>query len=296
MATNRYMRWLAGAALTLALTGAATLALTGTASAQTPPTTATAPAQAATTPVPGAPGTGAPNGAMPGGRGGRSRGGPGMDGPGPGGMGATTTADGATQAISSTTATITRVKGDLTYATGKMDTANVASWLAAADKWLAQAQAAQTGGQYGQAGAYAQAARAVADTAEQAMAQALGADKLPSYSQQSAQGGMHGPKVQGQTATAPTQASASRELQRTYNAIVSQGALVGTNSDAASYLTQAQNAYKTAYTAYQAGDYTAAHNAAHQAESLLRVVNSLLRVSDAGVSPDAPVTVPAPTF
>lgn len=295
MFRKTYTRWIAGAGLTLALVLGGSLLAAGTASAQTPGPSATAPA-AATTPAPATtPGTGTPNGMLPGGHGPGGPGGRGMDGRGPG---AATTADGAANMISRAEQAITLAKSDLTYATGKMDTANVEKWLTAADGFLAQAKSAQTAQQYGQAGAYAEAAEAVTRTAETAMAQALGADKLPSYSQQSQLGGPHGLRDQGQSGqtTTPTQAQVSRELQRTYNQIVSQGALAGTNADAAGYLTQARDAYKTAYSAYQAGDYAAAHNSAELAQRLLRVADSLLRVADAGTSPDAPVTVPAPNF
>jgi ABC-type antimicrobial peptide transport system permease subunit len=126
----------------------------------------------------------------------------------------------------------------------------------------------------------------------------IGAATLPSASQQAPQGGPHGPRGQGlgDQGTTPTQAQVSRELQRTYNAIISQGAVAGTNAEARSYVTQAQAAYQTAYTAYQAGDYPAARNNAALAQSLVRVADSLLHVADAGTSADAPVTVPAPNF
>jgi hypothetical protein len=283
-------RWLAGAALTLALGGA--LLFTGNASAQT--ATPATPGATATTPLPTTPGQAAPGtGVLPGGHaGGEGFGGRGGHGKGPGGPGGVATADGAANAISMTTQSLALVKSDLTYATGKMDTASVQQWLTAADNMLAQATAAQTNQQYGQAGAYAETARSLANTAELVMAQTLGADKLPSYGQQP-QRGLRDAQNATQT---PTQAQVSRDLQHTYNELISQGALVGTNADAKSYLTQAQEAYKTAYTAYQAGDYPAARNAARLAQSLLRVSDSLLRVTDAGISPDAPVTVPAPTF
>jgi hypothetical protein len=221
-----------------------------------------------------------------------------MEGHGPGGPGAVTTADGATNMISRAEAFITLVKSDLAYATGKMDTAQVQTWMTAADGFLAQAKTAQTAQQYGQAAGYAETAQAVARTADTAMAQALGAATLPSASQQAPQGGPHGPRGQGlgDQGTTPTQAQVSRELQRTYNAIISQGAVAGTNAEARSYVTQAQAAYQTAYTAYQAGDYPAARNNAALAQNLVRVADSLLHVADAGTSADAPVTVPAPNF
>jgi hypothetical protein len=203
------------------------------------------------------------------------------------------TADGATNAISQAEQTLTLAKDDLTYAGGKMDTGSVQGWLTAADGLLAKAKEAQTNAQYGPAVAYAQAARSLAQTAEQAMAQALGADTLPSYSQRPQRGGPGGLMDPAQ---APTQAQLSRELQNLYNRIVSQGALVGANAEAGGYLTQAQAQYRTAYDAYQAGSYEAAHDAAHLAESLLKVVDSLVRAASAPANADAPVTVPAPNF
>jgi len=189
---------------------------------------------------------------------------------------------------------VTLAKSDLAYATGKMDTASAQAWIATADGLLTKAQAAQTAQQYGPAGAYAEAAQALVRTAELTMSQALGADKLPSYSQQPQGGRRHaGPAPTSQT---PTQAQVSRDLQRTYNDIVGHGVLIGANADARPYLTQAQSAYKTAYAAYGAGNYQAAHNAAGLAGSLLHVADSLLHVADAGTSPIAPVTVPAPNF
>jgi hypothetical protein len=293
MFNKKSIGWLAGTALVVALAVAGAVVGTGSALAQTV-TTGTA-AVAATTPTPGATTQAPPAGNRGGAPGlaGPQGGGPrGMD-MGRGGPGMAATADGATNAISMTTQALTGAQSDLTYATGKMDTSNVQSWLTAAAGLLAKAKDAQTAQQYGQAVAYSEAARALISTAEMAMAQTLGADKLPSYSQQPQHGGPQGSTAQTQT---PNQAQVSRELQRTYNNIVSQGVLVGTNADAAGYLTQAQDAYKTAYTAYQAGNYQAASNAARLAQSLLRVSDSLLHVADAGTSPDAPVTVPAPTF
>jgi hypothetical protein len=294
MFSKTYTRWLAGAALTLGLALSGTLLATNPVSAQTPPSSATAIVTPAPATTPGA----ATNPAAPGDRGG-GPGGMGIGGKGghgPGGAGAAATADGATNAITRTNTFLTLVKSDLTYATGKMDTASAQSWITAADKLMTQATTAQTAQQYGQASAYAEAAQAVARTAELAMQQALGADKLPSYGQQSAGNGMHGPLDGTQATTAPTQAQVSRDLQRTYTSIVSQGAVIGSNADAQSYLTQAQAAYKAAYDSYQAGNYTAAHQSSALAQSLLRVVDSLQHVAAAGTSADAPVTVPAPNF
>ena len=287
MLNQSYTRWIAGAALTLALAGTALFA--GNAAAQTPPATE-APAPS-TTAVPAAP-DGA--GVKPPGRDGF--GGPGGRGHGGfGGPGGAATADGAANAISQTTQALTLAQGDLTYATGKMDTAGAQRWLNAADGLIAKAQDAQTNQQYGQAVAYAQAARELAQTAEQAMAQALGADTLPSYSQRAQRGGPRGGLDPAQAQT-PTQAQVSRELQNLYNRIVSQGALVGANAEAAGYLTEAQAQYKTAYDAYQAANYDGAHDAARLAEHLLKVTASLVGVASAPANADTPATVPAPNF
>ncbi|HUS13838.1 MAG TPA: hypothetical protein VM536_02365 [Chloroflexia bacterium] len=283
-------RGIAGGALTLMLAGA--LAVGGTAHAQTPttqtpPAAGTAPA-AGTTPAAGAPAAGARRGHDGFGGGGKGHGGPGgFDGRG------TPTADSAANAITRATDYLTLVKADLTYATGKTDIAAAQGWLNAADALISKASAAQTAQQYGQAGAYAQAARSLGDTAGLSLAQALGADKLPSYSQRTGRDGAHGPLS---TATAPTQAQASRELQRTYNELVSRAAVIGSNADAKGYLAQAQASYRTAYSAYQAGNYQAAGNAARLAGNLAHVADSLYHVTQAGTAPDAPVTVPAPNF
>lgn len=291
MFNKPYTRWIAGAALTLALAGTALFA--GNAAAQTPPA-AEAPAPS-TTAVPAAPAAPDGSGVKPPGREGfGGPGGPGGRGHGGfGGPGGAATADGATNAISQTTQALTLAQSDLTYATGKMDTANVQRWLATAAGLIAKAQAAQTNQQYGQAVAYAQAARELAQTAEQAMAQALGADTLPSYSQRPQMGGPRGEQAQAQ---APTQAQMSRTLQNLYNRIVGQGAVAGGNAEAAGYLTEAQAQYKAAYDAYQAGNYDAAHEAAHLAEHLLKVADSLVRAAGAPANADTPVTVPAPNF
>ena len=203
--------------------------------------------------------------------------------------------DSATNAISRSEQFLTNVKSDLTYATGKMNTAQVQTWLAAADTFLTSAKTAQTATQYAQAGAYAEAAQSVTATADLVMAQTLGADKLPSYSLRPQHDGRGGAPDTAST-TAPTQAQASRDLLRTYNQILSTGAIVGANADAQGYLTQAQAAYKSAYDAYGAGNYQTAHNEAAVAGHLLRVTDSLLHLANAGTSPDAPVTVPAPKF
>ncbi|MEO8288372.1 MAG: hypothetical protein ABI670_18260 [Chloroflexota bacterium] len=270
---------------------------TSNVSAQTPSTTPTA--------VPSQPGTkpADPSNGLPFGKhgmegmGGRGMKGGGMRG-GPGDFGGKgwggDSAQGTSMQITRTTNLITQVKADLAYANGKMDTADVQRWVNGADSLLQSAQTANSGSKYEQAGAYAQAASQLAMVAETQMAQTLGADKLPSYSQRP----QH-PNRQAPAATAPTQAQASRILNKTYNEIVRQGALVKSASsagDAATYLTDAQNAYKTAYDAYQAGNYADAAASARLAGELSEVTGAVLRAATAPATSDTPVTVPAPNF
>jgi hypothetical protein len=106
------------------------------------------------------------------------------------------------------------------------------------------------------------------------------------------------PNATGST-TAPTQAQASRILQNTYNRLVTQDALLKSAAnagDAGTYLTDAQNAYKAAYSAYQAGNYTDAAASARLAEELSEVSNSILQAISAPADSTTPVTVPAPNF
>jgi hypothetical protein len=207
-------------------------------------------------------------------------------------MGAT--ADGASRAITNATDVIALVRSDLAYAAGKMNTADVEKWLNGADGFLTSAQNANGNSQYGQASAYANAARELAMSARSVMAQELGADTLPSYSRlpQRPDKGMT-------TATAITQAQASRVLAQTYNRLVAQEATVSNASNAAEanpYLTDAQNAYKAAYDAYQAGDYGDAVASTRLAGQLAHVAESVARASTAPANADTPVTVPAPNF
>jgi len=250
-----------------------------------------------TAPNNGKPGNGQPGMGMPGMHG---RGGPG----GPGGFGdfgrgikgGAVTADQANQVISNTTTFVNLAKGDLAYANGKMDTANVQTWLNNADALLQDARSAVNASKYQTAAGYASAAREVAQIAEGQMAQTLGADKLPSYSQrpQGRMGrGMGGP--QGANNANITQAQASRVLYATYNNLVAQKATLK-SSQALSYLTQAQDAYKTAYSAYQAGKYSDAASSAKIAEQLAGVAHTVEQASTATNDPNAPVTVPAPNF
>ncbi len=95
------------------------------------------------------------------------------------------------------------------------------------------------------------------------MADKVGADKLPSYTQRPQRPNRPGfpnkPAPSSTGAITVTQALASRILRSTYSQLVAQGALVknATNpGDAATYLTDAQNAYKTAYASYQLGNYS----------------------------------------
>jgi hypothetical protein len=265
---------------------------TGNALAQTPSATATA------TAVPNNPGTTqtTPPADVPGdkglGFGMGMRGGRGHHGEGFGDMWGGATADNATRAISTTSSLIDLVKADLAYANGKMDTADVQRWVDSASALLQKAQSANGSSQYGQTVAYAGAARELAMIAYANMANELTASALPSNGQ--IRGGMH---MDAQAnATAPTQAQASYVLANTYNRLVAQGAVIGSSSEAASYLTEAQSAYGDAYNAYQAGNYESAVTFARLAERLAGVAN---RVADAGTAPansTTPVTVPAPSF
>jgi hypothetical protein len=254
-----------------------------------------APAAPATTPPAAKPGDrhGRDNGFGPGGfGGGKHDGGRG----GKGGAGQAT-ADGASRVISATGSLITLVQGDLTYATGKMDTATVADWLQRAQDLLKSAQTASAGSNYGRAVATAQAATGLAQAADLLMQQALGADKLPSYSQRPARG--RGGPAPGTTTTTVTQAQASRQLARFYNEILMKDAVVknaGSAGDAAGYMTIVKNTYSTAYTAYQAGKYNEAAAAVRVGQTLLGVAESLLRAENAPTGTDAPVTVPPPNF
>jgi hypothetical protein len=304
---------------------AGTLMGSGNAAAQGPaqvPTAAPSAPKADTTPAPqGNQGKGGPGG-MNGGRGPGGFGGfgPGMrGGPGPGSDGfgygfgfgpgggpqGGANANSATRAISSTTNLITQVKSDLAYANGKMDTTDVQRWVDGADSLLKSAQDANSGSKYGQAVGYARAAGELAEVADTAMAQKLGADKLPSYSQRpqfqrpnpikpaNPNNGNNG------TSTTVTQAEASRILEGTYNQLVMEGALVknATNAgDATTYLTDAQKAYTTAYNAYQSGNYSDAVASARLAEQLGGVANAVLQATTAPNDSTTPVTVPAPNF
>jgi hypothetical protein len=234
---------------------------------------------------------------MPYGRGGHGRGGKGGRHGGLGGPGRhieAATADGAARSISQTIGIITLVKADLAYATGKMDTATVQSWLNNADTLLNSARGANISGQYGRAALTANAAGELAWAADLLMAQALGAEVLPSNAQRSMRGrdGMRGGVT---TPTGLTQAQASRELASLYNSIVMRGALQGT-ADSTNYLNIAKEYYRTAYNAYGAGNYADAYKAAAVARRLLGVSDSLLRANTAPNNVDTPVQVPAPTF
>ena len=127
--------------------------------------------------------------------------------------------------------------------------------------------------------------------ADSEMRRTLGFDKLPSASQR--------PQFPGKfnSANQPTitQAQASRVLERIYNNLVMQKAVLTDGGDVASYLTQAQNAYKTAYDNYNAGKYNDAVSSARVAEELAGVANQIHYALGA-TNGDTPVTVPAPNF
>jgi hypothetical protein len=212
-------------------------------------------------------------------------------GPGMGMKSQAATADTANNANTRVTSQITTVKGDLTYATGKMDTTNMQSWLNGADAQVKNAQTAKDASKFEQSVAYARAAGQLAMLAETQMGQTLGFDKLPSASQRPQFPGKMNP------ANPPTitQAQASRVLERTYNSLVMQKAVLKDGGDVANYLTQAQNAYKTAYDAYNAGKYSDAVSSARVAEELAGVANQI-HFALGATSGDQPVTVPAPNF
>ena len=276
------------------------------------------PAQATATAVPSTqatPGTTNPSTKDPSmGRGGR-HGGPGGPGGfgghggghhgglGGAGLGPNATADGATRSISNTTSLITLIKADLAYATGKMDTSDAQGWLNGADTLLARAKSANSSAQYGQAVTYAAAASQLTNLAHMQIAQELGASSLPSYSQHPM--GRHGGHAgkDGVMSDDPNatinEAQASRILARTYNQLVAVGAVVKSSSsagDAATYLTEAQNAYRDAYTAYQAGTYSEAAKLAKLSNGLGNVAGTLAGASGAPANVDAPANVPAPNF
>jgi TolA-binding protein len=256
------------------------------ASAQTPSATVTAtatakPADSGTTTT--APPADAPFGM----RGGRGHGG------GPGDfLGRGATADNATQQITSTNELIGLVESDVAYANGKMDTADVQRWLDSARSLVQKAQTANTGSQYGASVAYSGAARELAMVAYSKMADTLTAAALPSNGQ------IRGEHMRGpvDTATAPTQAQASYVLANTYNRLVGQGAVIGTSSEGAAYLTEAQGAYRDAYNAYQSGNYENAVTFARLAEKLAGVASRVAGAVAAPANADTPVTVPAPNF
>lgn len=291
---------LAGSALAATLLGAGVLM--GTVVGNTPASAQTAtPSATVTTPstgAPAAPSTGAPadgqgfKGGSGGFGGGRGHGGDGIFG------GNAATADGATRAITNATDTITSVNSDLTYATGKMDTAQVQEWLNGASALLKSAESANTASQFGQASAYASAASELARAADSVMAKQLGEANLPSYV---ARPQRDNGSATTTTPTAPTitQAQASRVLAQTYNDLVAKAAAIKSASNASEatpYLTDAQAAYKTAYDAYGAGNYSDAVSAARLASELGRVAATITGASTAPANADTPVTVPAPNF
>lgn len=267
-------------------------------SAQTPPAgTGTAPAGTAVPATPKATQT-TPNNSKAG------RFGPGMKGghgPGRGGFGdmgpkgGAITADGAARVIDHATDWLAIARDDLAYANGKMDTANVQKWLNNADALIKEAQAAADSQKYECAGQNAQAALGLIMAAEGQMGYTLGYDQLPSASQRP-QGKM-GPRggAPGANSTTVTQAQASRILAQTYNSLVAQKSLIKAGA-ATAYLTDAQNAYQTAYTAYNAGKYNDAVSAAKLAHQLADVARHVQAAADAPDDANAPVAVPAPNF
>lgn len=310
------IKTIVGSSMAVALVGAGVLAgnIVGAdrASAQAP-----VPQASSTQVTPATPGTGTTSPTSPGtppadGKdwGGMRGHGGGREGFGPGGFGGMrgdggATADGASKQITNTTTLITQVKADLAYANGKMDTADVTRWISGADSLLKSAQTANSSAQYGQAVGYAGAARELAGIADSQMALKLGADKLPSYSQRpqgrmGKMGEMMGDKGMSVPANVTiTQAQASRILAETYNRLqtqITQTKSAANATQAATYLTDAENAYKAAYTAYQAGKYNDAVTSAMLAGRLGGVAQAIAHASTAPANSDTPVTVPAPNF
>lgn len=209
--------------------------------------------------------------------------------------GAVTTADGAACVIDHATDWLAIARDDLAYANGKMDTASVQKWLNSADALIKEAQAASDGQKYERAGQNAQAALGLIMAAEGQMGYTLGYDQLPSASQRP-QGKMrHRGGAPDANSTTITQAQASRILARTYNDLVAQRSFIKAGA-ATAYLTDAQNAYQTAYTAYNAGKYNDAVSAAKLAHQLAHVARHVQAAADAPDDPNAPVAVPAPSF
>jgi hypothetical protein len=298
------IRLFLGAALVVALLSVGVLAgsvFRSGASAQTPAAT---PIPSTTNPSAPTPSTTTPSTAPSGGKEGAESGlggsdGFGREGRGHKGLGAATAA-GASAQITNTTNLINQAKSDLGYANGKMDTTDVQRWLNGADSLLKSAQSANSSSQYGQAVGYARAASQLVRVADTQMAQKLGADKLPSYSQQPNEANEPN-EAKGATPsnTTVTQAQASRVLAHTYERLVMQGTLVKSASNAAeatTYLTDAQNAYKAAYAAYQAGKYGDAVASARLADGLAGVAGSIIHAVAAPRDANTPVTVPAPNF
>jgi hypothetical protein len=185
-----------------------------------------------------------------------------------------------------------------------MDTTDVQKWVDGADSLLKSAQDANAASKYGQAVGYARAASELAQVAETQMAQKLGASNLPSYSQRPQFPHPNRPNngngnSNGSTTPTVTQVEASRVLANTYDQLVAQGALIKSASnagDAATYLTDAQNAYTTAYNSYQSGNYSDAVSSARLAQQLGGVASAVLQAVNAPNDNTTPVTVPAPNF
>ena len=213
---------------------------------------------------------------------------------GKGAWGNMATAEGASTIISKTTSLLDLVKGDLTYATGKMDTTDVQRWLNSADSLLQKARTANSNSQYGPAVAYAQAADQLAIIARDQMAQKLGAQNLPSYSQSPGAGWKHGFKSPDMSGMTFTQVQASRILASTYYRLKAQASVV--SGDGSAWLTEAQNAYRSAYNAYQAGNYNEAVTYARLADQLAGVATTVTFAPSAPANNTTPLTVPAPNF
>jgi hypothetical protein len=218
--------------------------------------------------------------------------GDGQGGRGPGGKGVdNTTQAGATAQLAAAAKDIETAKTDLTAAKGKMDTTQVEALLAKADGLYSQADGFLKASDFVKASGYAAAAKDVVRSATELMENELGT-ALPSAANRPARPAQ---------ATAPAdggKAMASHQLANVYNQIVRAGTEAKANAtitDAASFVTSAQDLYKKAYDLYNAGEYEKAAKTGQAAGDLAHVVESLMRAN--GVQPtNQPETVPAPNF
>ncbi|HUP28469.1 MAG TPA: hypothetical protein VM409_08550, partial [Chloroflexia bacterium] len=157
------------------------------------------------------------------------------------------------------------------------------------------AQSAVSASKFESAGQYAQAALELVNSAESQMGYTLGFDKLPSAAQRPQGPKGHRPGSANPATMTISQAQASRLLAQTYNRLISQKTLIK-SGEATPYLTEAQNAYRTAYAAYGVGKYDDALQSARVASELSEAALHVQAAVDAPNGADTPVTVPAPNF